>query len=193
VFEKVKGKKNQQTQGKVGMKPLIALSLSVGILAGVATWLSLTTGLLVWAVFLAWASFYHCGGDWNALKNSIVNNIFGCVLGWVAALLIATIPVPSLIPRAAIVVALTVIVLVLAANVKALSAIPSGFYGYAATFAFLLMTKDALTVSAMTKANMQNGLVAVAVAMLVGNLFGIVSAKLSAALQPSPKATPKHA
>jgi hypothetical protein len=175
------------------MKPLVALSLSIGILAGFATWLSLTVGLLVWAVFLAWASFYHCGGDMNALKNSIINNIFGCVLGWIAALLIVTIPAPGLVLRAAIVVGVTVIVLVLAANIKALSAIPSGFYGYAATFAFLLMTKDALTVAAMTKPNMQNGLIAVVVAMVIGNVFGIVSAKLSAAMQPAPKTTPKHA
>ena len=169
------------------MKPLVALSLSLGVLAGLATWLSLTAGLLVWAVFLAWASFFHCGGDAGALKTSIVNNIFGCLCGWVAALLIVVIPAPSLVPRAAIVVGLTVIVLVLAAHLKALSAIPAGFYGYAATFAFLLMTKDALTVNALTALNMQNGFIAVALAMVVGNLFGIVSAKLSAALQPAPR------
>jgi hypothetical protein len=169
------------------MKPLVALSLSLGILAGCATWLSLTVGLLVWAVFLAWASFFHCGGDANALKNSIVNNVFGCAIAWIAALLIVTVPAPGLVLRAAIVVAITVIVLVLAAHIKALSAIPSGFYGYAATFAYLLMTKDALTVSAMTKLNMQNGFIAVAVSMVVGNLFGFVSAKFSAAMQPTPK------
>ena len=171
------------------MKPLVALSLSLGVLAGSATWLSLTFGLAVWAVFLAWASFFHCGGDANALKNSIVNNIFGCFCGWVAALLIVTIPSPSLVPRAAIVVCVTVILLVLAANLKALSAIPAGFYGYAATFAFLLLTKDALTVPAMTDLSLKNGFIAVAVAMVVGNLFGIASAKLSAVLQP----TPQHA
>jgi fatty acid desaturase len=64
------------------MKPLVALSLSLGLLAAVATWVSLTVGLLVWAIFLAWASFYHCGGDLNALKNSITNNLFGAILGW---------------------------------------------------------------------------------------------------------------
>jgi hypothetical protein len=79
------------------------------------------------------------------------------------------------------------VVLVLAAHIKLLSAIPSGFYGYAAVFAFLLMTKDALSLPALTKINMQNGLVAVGLALIVGNLFGIASAKLSAAMQPSPK------
>jgi uncharacterized protein DUF1097 len=169
------------------MKPLVALSLSIGILAAIATWLSLTVGLLVWAVFLAWASFYHCGGDVKALKTSIANNLFGGLCGWIAAVLIVVVPTPGLVLRAAIFVGLTVIVLVLAAHLKALSAIPSGFYGYAATFAYLLMTKDALTISALTKPNMQNGFIAVAVAMIIGNLFGIVSAKFSAAMQHAPK------
>lgn len=169
------------------MKPLIALSLSLGLLAAVATWVSLTAGLLVWAVFLAWASFFHCGGDMNALKSSLINNLFGLICGWVAALLIVVVPAPGLVLRAAIFVGLTVVVLVLAAHLKVLSAIPSGFYGYAAIFAYLLMTKDALSVSALTKLNMQNGLIAVGLSLIVGNLFGIVSAKFSAVLQPSPK------
>ena len=169
------------------MKPLIALSLSLGVLAAIATWVSLTFGLLVWAVFLAWASFFHCGGDVKALQSSTINNVFGAVCGWVAALLILLVPTPGLVLRAAIMVGITVIVLVLAAHLKLLSAIPSGFYGYAAIFAFLLMTKDALTVSALTKPNFQNGLIAVAVSMIIGNVFGFASAKLSAALQPAAK------
>jgi hypothetical protein len=34
---------------------------------------------------------------------------------------------------------------------------------------------------------MKNGLILVAVSMIVGNIFGIASAKLSAALQPKPE------
>src|ERR1039457_6370072 len=109
------------------MKPLIALGISIGVLAGVATWLSLTFSLQVWALFIAWACFFHCGGDLNALKNSIVNNTFGAILGWIAALLILEVPVLTLVPRASIIVAITVIALIFAAHVKALSVIPAGF------------------------------------------------------------------
>lgn len=174
------------------MKPLVALGISLGVLAGIATWVSLTFGLLVWALFLAWASFFHCGGDANAFKNSVVNNVFGGIVAWIAAVLVLEIPVPGAVPlRAAILVGITVLGLTLAAHVKLLSAIPSGFYGYAATFAYLLMTKDALSMAALTKPNMQNGFVAVAVSMILGNIFGFVSAKLSAALQhESPKPAP---
>src|SRR6266540_3280368 len=100
------------------MKPLVALSLSIGILAAFATWLSLTVGLLVWAIFLAWASFYHCGGNLKSLKTSIINNLFGGICGWAAALLIVVVPTPGLVLRAALFVGLTVIVLVLAAHIK---------------------------------------------------------------------------
>src|ERR1039458_3332833 len=113
------------------MKPLIALGISVGVLAGVATWLSLTFSLQVWALFIAWACFFHCGGDLAALKKSIVNNLFGAVLGWIAGMLILEIPVLTLVPRASIIVAITVIDLILAAHVETLSVIPAGFYGYA--------------------------------------------------------------
>ena len=43
-----------------------ALALVIGALGAVATWLFLgplaTLGLQIWVAFIAWASFYHCGG-----------------------------------------------------------------------------------------------------------------------------------
>ena len=169
------------------MKPLIALGISIGVLAGVATWLSLTFSLQVWALFIAWACFFHCGGDLSALKKSIINNVFGAIIGWIGALLIVEVPVLTLVPRASIIVAVTVIVLVFAAHIEALSVIPGGFYGYASVFAYLLLKADALTPAALLTPNMNNGLIAVVVAMISGNVFGIASARLSAALPPAAK------
>ena len=179
------------------MKPLVALSIAVGVLAGVATWVSLTFGLLVWALFVAYASFFHCGGDANALKTSAINNVFGAFMAWIAAMVLVKVPVPGLGNGwPAIVVCVTAAILVLAAHVKSLSAIPAGFYGYASTFAYLLMAKDALTPDALTKLNMQNGFIGVSVAMIVGNIFGFLTGKLSAAMQqsaPKPAAQAKAA
>jgi len=59
--------------------------------------------------------------------------------------------------------------------------IPGGFYGYASVFAYLLLKADALTPAALLTPNMNNGLIAVVVAMIIGNVFGIASARLSAA------------
>jgi len=138
-------------------------------------------------LFIAYASFFHCGGDVNALKNSTINNVFGSFMAWVAALILVKVPMPGLgAAWPSILVCITAAILVLAAHVKALSAIPAGFYGYASTFAFLLLTKDALTPSALTQPNLQNGFVAVSLAMVVGNVFGFLTAKMSAALTATP-------
>ena len=78
------------------MTSLVALSISIGALGGVATWLAL--GLLpgylqIWAIFIAWATFFAAGGNNDALKNTIVCSIFGVILAWVAGLVILGIPV----------------------------------------------------------------------------------------------------
>ena len=71
-------------------------------------------GLSLWAAFVAWASFYHCGGKEAGLQKTIVDNIFGAVLGWLALLAISqmslgtTLGVPL---WAAICVAISVFVL----------------------------------------------------------------------------------
>lgn len=78
------------------MDIIAALSVSIGLLAGVATWLFLGPmgglGLSVWATFIAWASFYHCGGKEAGLQKTIVHNIFGAVIGWIALILVTKIP-----------------------------------------------------------------------------------------------------
>jgi hypothetical protein len=102
-------------------------------------------------------------------------------------MLILEVPALTLIPRASIIVALTVIILIFAAHITALSVIPAGFYGYASVFAYILLAKDAFTPAALLTPSMSNGFIAVVVAMIIGNVFGIISAKLSAALQPAPK------
>jgi hypothetical protein len=70
------------------MSQLVALSVSIGLLGGIATFLYLKIGLLIWAGFIAWACFFHSGGDSNALKNTILCNAFGAVCAWVGALII---------------------------------------------------------------------------------------------------------
>jgi hypothetical protein len=47
------------------MDLIVALAISIGVLGGIATWVSLgpLAGVLqIWAIFIAWACFYHCGG-----------------------------------------------------------------------------------------------------------------------------------
>jgi hypothetical protein len=172
---------------------LSKLSLSIAVLGAVATWLFLTVGgILIWAAFVGWGCYFHNGGNNEALKTTIVNNVFGSLCAWVAALLILGIPLAASLTLpvwAGIGVGVMVWVLCMAANVKALSSIPSGVYGFASTFAFLLQTPDALSIAALTAPSLANGFIVVSVSMVIGAFFGLASGKL-AALMPSHSANP---
>ncbi|MFK8067309.1 MAG: DUF1097 domain-containing protein [Gammaproteobacteria bacterium] len=172
------------------MKSLTALSLSIGVLGGVATWLALgplAGTILIWAVFVAWAAFFAVGGNSGAMVNTIVCGIFGAVCAWVAAFIILKFPmsdsVGGLPVWAAIVVAITVIILVMAANIPALSTIPASVLGYASTFAFLLQTPEKLSLAnLMSSVPADNALITIAASIVVGAIFGMVSGSLAGAL-----------
>ena len=167
------------------MSQLVALSVSIGLLGGIATILYLKLGLLIWAGFIAWACFFHSGGDGNALRNTIVGNAFGAFCAWVAALIILSFPLADSLTLpvwAGIVVGLTVMAMCLAAHIKAFSVIPASVYGYAATFAYLLQTADTMTKDKLMSASMANALLVVIISMAIGALFGLASGKLGGAL-----------
>ena len=163
------------------MSQLVALSLSIGVLGGIATFIFLQfmPDYLIWAAFIAWACYFATGGNADALKKTITCNIFGAFLAWVAAILIVSIPATN--ATIALIVGATVLVLCLAAHVPALSTIPASVYGYASVFAFLL-GKGSLTKEALLSATPANALIVVAASMLVGAIFGMLSGKMGAAL-----------
>jgi hypothetical protein len=167
------------------MSSLVALSVSIGVLGAIATILFLNVSLLIWAGFLAWACYFHAGGNDAALKNTIVCNTFGSFCAWVAAVVILSVPLADSLTLpvwAGIVVGLTVLGMCLAAHVPALSAIPASVYGYAATFAYLLQTQGALTRENLLSASMANAFLLVVISMALGALFGMASGKVAAAL-----------
>lgn len=172
------------------MTPLVALSLSIGLLGGIATVLYLHLGLAIWAGFIAWACFFHSGADTNALKQTIIGNIFGALCAWLAALIILGVPGADRLGLpvwAGIVVGLTVFVMCIAAHLKALSNIPASVYGYAATFAYLLLTAAAMVVAELTAVDFKrNALLFVILSMVLGALFGFASKKLGDALTKKP-------
>jgi hypothetical protein len=169
------------------MSLLTALAISIGGLGGVATWIYLgwLTGLQIWATFIAWACFYHCGGKEAGLKNTIVCNIAGAVLAWIALLLVTQTGVGAAISVplwAGICVGVTVAVMVLLANVPAFATIPAMVYGYASVAAFFLLSGANANVTA---ADFTNPLVAVVVSMVIGAVLGYVSEKIGVALSSS--------
>ena len=168
------------------MSSLVALALSVAVLGGVAAWLFLSVGsILIWAAFVAWACFFHSGGDVPALKSTIISNIFGVVAAWVAALVILGVPMSATLTLpvwAGIVVAITIFIYILMSNIEVFASIPGSTYGYACTFGFLLQTPEKLSMEALTSVSMSNALIVVPISMVIGALFAFVSGKGAAAL-----------
>jgi hypothetical protein len=172
------------------MSQLTALSMSIGILGGIATYGFLSVGgVLIWAAFVAWGCFFHTGGDDNALRATIIGNIFGALAAYVAAMIILTIPGADKLGLplwAGLVVGVTVFVICIAAQIKAFSVIPANVYGYACTFAFLLQTPDKLNVAALTSVGFNNAFIVVVVSMVIGAGLGFLSGKLAGMLTVKP-------
>jgi hypothetical protein len=169
---------------------LHATVLVCGVLAGLATWIYLSVGtILVWAAFLAWACFFHNGATPAAFKSTIICNTFGALLGWIAAVGIVFLPFGAALPFAlwaGIVVMITVMVVCWASSIPALSSIPSSFYGYAASFAYMVQTPDVFTPGGLTSLTLSNPFILTAVSMAGGSIIGFISAKGIGALAAKP-------
>lgn len=179
------------------MSLISALAISVGVLGGVATWLflgPLAGGLQIWAAFIAWACFFHCGGKEGGLKATVLANIAGAVMAWLTLLAVSrgglgeSLGLPV---WAGICVGVGVLVMILLANMPALNAIPAMVYGYAATAGFALLTADGL--ANLTVAKLGNPLVTIILSMIVGAVFGYVSEKVAGALVGSGGPARRHA
>ncbi len=167
---------------------LTALSLSIGGLVGVATFLAVgpASGIFfIWAATIAWAAYFFLGATKEALINTIVCGIFGVFMAWFTAVLLTNIPPTAVLGfplMAAITVAIAVVVLCLAANFPQLASIPTSVLGYSATFAYLLQTPDKMNQDVLLGISLSNPLLVISISIVVGAYFGQWSAQLSAKL-----------
>lgn len=170
------------------MSSLVALSISIGVLGGVATALCLgpLAGIVfIWAVFIAWACYFAIGGDQKALQNTIVCGILGAVFAWVALLVILMVPLGETLTVpiwAGIVVAVTVLVMCLLAHIDYFSSIPASVLGYASVAAYALQTDGAFTMQALGSVSTSNALLVIAMSVIVGAVFGMISGKVGGML-----------
>ena len=137
---------------------------------------------------MAWGAFYALGADIAALQKLIVCGIFGALVAWGVAVLILAVPLagPLGLPLwAALAVGLGVVVVVLAANVSALATIPATVFGFASTFAYLLQTPDVLNLDVLLSASLKNSLIVISLSVVVGAVFGLLSARWGAAMTKS--------
>src|SRR5690606_36486168 len=137
-------------------------------------------GLQIWAAFIAWGCFYHCGGKEAGLRSSIVGNIFGAVIAWICLIVATSTNIGNALPAglwAGIVVGVGVFVLVIAANMPAFSTIPASVYGFAATAGYALVGGH-VGASLYTASLADNPLIAIVVSMVIGAVLGYISEKV---------------
>jgi hypothetical protein len=148
---------------------LIALTVSIGLLAVIATWLFIgplaAMNLQIWQAFVAWGCFYHSGGKADGLKKTAICMSFGALVGMLSVLLAGQLGMLGglAVPVA---VGIGVAVMVLAAHLPLLSTIPASVYGFASVAGLILLGKD---MSPM------NAIVPTIVSIVIGAGFGWVS------------------
>jgi len=151
------------------MSMLIALTVSIGLLAVVATWLFLgplaAMNMQIWQAFVAWASHFHNGGKTDGLKKTVICMSFGALVGMLSVMLAGQLGALGAL-AAPVAVGIGAGAIVLAAHLPILSTIPSCVYGFASVAGLILLGKD------MTPLN---AIVPTILSIVVGAGFGWVS------------------
>ena len=172
------------------MPLLTALAISIGVLGGLATFLivgpAVGLGLQIWAVFIAWAAFYHSGGGTAALIKNLPAHIFGGLVCLVSLIAVVNLAGTLGLPLAAgICVGIGAATLVVAANLPALAVIPASVYGFASTAGYALLSPGKLdTLTSVSLIN--NPWLCISASMIVGALFGYASEAAGKAMAGSP-------
>jgi hypothetical protein len=151
------------------MTMLLALTVSIGLLAVVATWLFFgplaALNFQIWQAFIAWASFYHCGGKVDGAQKTAICMSFGAVVGMLSVMLAGQLGALGAF-AAPVAVGIGAAAIVLAAHLPILSTIPSCVYGFASVAGLILLGKD------MTP---MNAIVPTIGSILIGTAFGWLS------------------
>jgi len=162
-----------------------ALAISIGVLGAIATWLFLGPlggALAIWAAFIAWGCFFHCGGKEQGLQSAILNNAAGAIIAGITLLVVTRAGLTDKLGLpvwAGICVGIGVAAMVLLANIPLFATIPAQVYGFASVVAYTLM-KDAS--SSLTAVSLENPVVMIILSMIIGAVFGYVSEKLAGML-----------
>ncbi|EHK52356.1 putative transmembrane protein [Mesorhizobium alhagi CCNWXJ12-2] len=154
--------------------------VSLGILGAIDTYVTATIiPVPVWVTFIAWASFFACGGGKQGLIKSIVSNWTGILIATITLIIIQFGPAHPIF--AAILVGLGTSAMILVSGMKILDFPPAIVFG----FASLVGTTAAMNTSIITADLNHPTLVAMA-AMLLGGIFGLLS-EMGTALLSSKK------
>lgn len=166
------------------LSSLTAAALAAALVAAASVLaFSATPALLVWAAFVGWASYDHSGATAQAALRSSAALVFGVLMAWAVALVVAARILPVSAPLStAIAAGAASFLIVLASSNPILSVVPASFYGFASTFAYLSLAPDAFTMSALTAVSWMNAIVVVSASLLIGTGLGVAQGRLASML-----------
>ena len=165
------------------MKKTDALTVSIGVLAVVDTYVTATVfPVPVWVTFIAWASFFVVGGGPRGFVQTVASNLTGLVIASLSLMAIASSGTAPL--AAAICVGVGSAAMVQVSKLKLLNVLPAVVWGFASTVGTTVATGKAITA-----VGIQNPALVAAAALVTGAVFGIVSEAFGEAL--SHKAQPQ--
>ncbi|GIL36589.1 MULTISPECIES: DUF1097 domain-containing protein [Phycicoccus] len=113
------------------MKSYIGVAVSIGVLAGIWTQVSVELGLVTWIAFVVWAGFYAAGGNRDGFVRILASALSGVVYGWLAVWFAGVATFPGAL---AVAVAVIAAAMCLQAGWFVLSFIPGAFFGAASYF-----------------------------------------------------------
>ena len=151
------------------MRQLDALSISIGVLGGVATLMTATVlPVPVWVIFIAWASFFILGGGIAGMVQSVASNLTGILIASLTLLVIEALGGGTAV--AAIAVGFGSAAMVQVSKIDILSKIPAIVWGFASTVGTVAVTGDPITTPSIA-----NPALIAALSMVLGAVFGIAS------------------
>jgi hypothetical protein len=169
---------------EMNLSPLTAAALAAALVAAASVLaFSAIPALFVWAAFIGWASYDHSGATRRAALRSSAVLVFGVVMAWAVAVIVAAGILPlSASLATAVTAGIASFLIVFASAGPILSIVPATFYGFASTFAYLSLVPGAFTINAMTGFNWKNAIVAVPISLLIGTGLGIAQGWLARVL-----------
>jgi hypothetical protein len=164
------------------MSPYLALVTSIGVLATIDTYLTATVlPIPVWVTFIAWASFFACGGGKRGFLQSVASNWSGILIAATSLVGIALLGGSSEV--AAICVGVGSAVMIVLTKVPGIPYPPAIVFGFASLVGTTVATQHSVTTPGLG-----NPILVAGFSMVVGAVFGFVSEHVANALTARPVA-----
>jgi hypothetical protein len=173
------------------MNPLNAMALALAICGGFATFafMQFGGGLSLWAAFVAWASFFHAGGTNVQIKSTALAVIGGTILGGVTMFIITGTGAGAVFGFpvwAGIVVFISAGLAVSVSRFPQLADTPVMMHSLACVAAYVTLN-NAGGAKLFSLSMTGNAMINISLSMLIGIVFGVLTAKIAGLLSKSPE------